>query len=700
MYLGWIAFLTVLLAAAFYPAVRTLDLTSAWWALVAAVPLLLVTSQTAVRLVNWGVTHLVPPRPLPRMDFSAGIPDAHRTAVVVPTMLTSQNNVRQLVRDLELRHLANRDPNLRFVLLTDFPDAASEELPTDQPLLEAAESGLRELNARYTAPDQEVFLLLHRPRLWNPAEREWMGYERKRGKLADFNRLLLTGQTDRFSVIIGNAQRLEGVRYVITLDTDTQLPAQAAWKMVGALAHPLNRPVINPATQCVERGYGVIQPRMANSLVGAGRSRFAKLFAGEVGLDPYTREVSNTCHDMFGRGQFIGKGIYDVAAFHAAVGERFPEDTILSHDLIEGCHARCGFLNDVELIEDHPVRFLADVNRRLRWIRGDWQIAAWLGRYVPAGLGRRQRNPLDLLSRWLILDNLRRSLVPAAFLAALVCAWLLPGCDALVATAALLGLWFLPQAVRVICSVPRPPKHLLFRAHWADLSRREGRQFLVELIELGSVPYIALRSLGAIARVYWRKCISHRRLLEWQTAHDAERGTRQGSGRAGTGPAASVTSAAGPTGLSARPRQANLGVLRAFHRTGPELAAPRQLPGISGGAAGGAHLADEYRLVSAEHGGGVGLRLPLGAGHRAATGAYAARPGGLAAVSWSFPQLVQHARPAATAPILRLHRGQRQPGGAPHCAARRAAGTGHRAGSSRALAGRPGGHSRTSGARV
>jgi len=497
-----------------------------WWNYLAALPLLLVASRPAIRLANWGITHWLPPRSLPRLDFSKGIPAAHRTAVVVPTMLTNPACAQQLVQNLELRYLANRDPNLRFVLLTDFADAQTEVLSSDRAILNAAHEALLELNARHAAPNQEIFFLLHRPRLWNSTENCWMGYERKRGKLEDFNQFLLSGNADCFQTVIGNLKQLAEVRYVITLDTDTQLPPNSAWKMIGTIAHPLNRPTIDPRTQCVRDGYSVLQPRISIGLLGAERSLFAKLFSGQVGLDPYTREISNSYHDLFGSGQFIGKGIYDVAAFHEVVGKRFPENLILSHDLIEGCHARCGFLSDVELIEDHPARYLADVNRRRRWIRGDWQIAAWLRRQVPHAYGQKSPNPLGFLSQWMLLDNLCRSLASSAFLFLLIAAWFMPLGNPLAFTGLLLVLWFLPQAINFFQILLRPPKQVALRTHWAHEGRQEGQQLLVELLQLCTMPYEALGALGAIAKVFWRKHISRRLMLEWQTAHDAERNAR------------------------------------------------------------------------------------------------------------------------------------------------------------------------------
>ena len=251
----------------------------------------------------------------------------------------------------------------------------------------AASAGIRALNARYASEHGETFFLFHRPRRWNAHERVWMGYERKRGKLADLNALLRNGSPDRFSAIVGQPGVLATVKYVITLDTDTQLPRDSARQFVAAMAHPLNRPQYDQAAQRVVEGYGILQPRVAVSLPGTNRSPYARLNASEPGIDPYTRAVSDVYQDLFGEGSFIGKGIYDVDAFERALSDRFPENRILSHDLLEGSYARAGLMSDVQLYEEYPARYSTDVNRRYRWIRGDWQIARWAFPRVP-GLER------------------------------------------------------------------------------------------------------------------------------------------------------------------------------------------------------------------------------------------------------------------------------------------------------------------------
>jgi len=498
------------------------------WVAPAALAMLLVVSQSIISLMNWLATLVIPVRGLPKLDFSKGIPPEHAAAVVIPTLLTDPKGIDTLLEGLELRYLANRGANLHFVLLTDFRDAPQPEMPEDEALLRQAVMGIRRLNTTYAEPSRPIFHLLHRPRRWNEAENAWMGWERKRGKLLELNRVLRGADPDPFSTIVGDIGLLRSCRYLIPLDTDTDLPPGSAARMIGAMAHPLNRPIVDKDTGCVVDGYGVLQPRVGIRLVGANRSLFARLYAGEVGIDPYTREVSNVYHDLFGRAQFIGKGIYDVEAFDDAAHGRFPENRILSHDLIEGCHARCGFLNDVELIEDHPSRYLADVKRRHRWIRGDWQIAAWLLPRVPHPEAGRTRNPLDRLSRWWILDNLRRSLVPIILFGLLVAGWaalknLQPDW-----TLWLLGIYLAPDLIKALWAFASKPPKVLWAAHIRREILAAGRQLLLSVLHLTFLPFETVMHIDAVARAAWRTLISRKRMLEWVTAHAAERQTDSG----------------------------------------------------------------------------------------------------------------------------------------------------------------------------
>ncbi|WP_341929180.1 GH36-type glycosyl hydrolase domain-containing protein [Methyloversatilis discipulorum] len=539
-YLGSIALLTAL-AEAWLLAGVPLDRVPGWAGGLAlyALGLLLLpgVSQLALSLVNWLVTLLVAARPLPRMDYSAGVEEGARTLVVVPTMITGEAAVESLVEALEVRFLANRDPRLHFGLLTDFADAPVATQPGDAALLALARLRIEELNAKYgdacAALSGDRFFLFHRARRWNPQQGVWMGYERKRGKLAELNALLrgrLPEQdVDVFSLVVGNTAPLRDVTYVITLDTDTQLPRDAARQLVGAMAHPLNRPRYDPVKRRVVEGYGILQPRVATSLPAAGRSRFARMHGGEPGIDPYTRAVSDVYQDVFGEGSFIGKGIYDVDAFEQSLGGRFVPNRILSHDLLEGCYARAGLLSDVQLFEDHPAHYGADVARRHRWIRGDWQLAGWLKRRVPcmclcdAAEGTRlQPNPLSLLAQWKLFDNLRRSLVPLSLVLMLLLGWTQLS-SAWMWTAAALAVVLLPALCASLTDLLRKPSEVLLRQHLSMVGRGALRHLRLAAFELACLPHQALYSLDAIARTLWRMRVSHRRLLEWNPSGEADR---------------------------------------------------------------------------------------------------------------------------------------------------------------------------------
>ena len=477
--------------------------------------------QFAVSLVNWLCNLLVPPRPMMRLDFSAGIPAEHRTLVAVPALLTSARTVRDLVEQLELRYLANQDDNLWFALLSDFPDADQETLAGDQRLLELARTQIERLNECYCADRAGIFYLLHRPRKWNRQQGAWMGEERKRGKLAALNRLLRTGEADAFSATIGDLPQLRSVRYVITLDSDTQLPRDAGRELVGCAAHPLNQAEIDPHSGVVVAGYAVLQPRVTATMPAAHRSRFSRLAAGDAGIDPYTLQTSDLYHDLFGQGSFIGKGIYDVAAFESACEGRFPENRLLSHDLIEGCFARSGLVNDVELFEGVPSRLLVDMNRRHRWIRGDWQIASWLRNRVPTLLGN-ETNPLSGLSRWKILDNLRRSLTPVLLLGFLLLGWLLAPALAGACTLLALALVFGPAGIAALPGLFRRSEGKPWMLHAGDEMRQYLRTWLAEAVGWCILPYTVHCQIDAIVRTLYRLGISRSHLLEWTTASEAE----------------------------------------------------------------------------------------------------------------------------------------------------------------------------------
>ncbi|MGA9163370.1 MAG: glucoamylase family protein [Thiobacillus sp.] len=500
-----------------------------WRLWVFALPLVIGTSALAVPLVNLLVTLLLPPRALPRLDFSKGIPDSHRTMVIVPTLLARPQDVDDLLEAMEIRYLGNRDPNLFFALLTDFRDAPEQTLPDDEALLAHARAAVEALNETYREDRPCIFYLFHRPRVWNPFERVWMGYERKRGKLEQFNARLRGGAQTVFSDIVGDQSILGSIQYVITLDTDTQLPRDAARTLVGNLAHPLNRPVYDAGKGRVVEGYAILQPRASISLTSAGQSRFTKLFAGDSGIDPYTREVSDVYQDVFGEGSFIGKGIYDVDAFRQAVDGRFPENLILSHDLLESGYARSALVSDVDLIEDHPASYAIEASRRHRWIRGDWQLAGWLLPRVPAppalngAKAKRQANPLSALSLWKLFDNLRRSLVAPALLALLVGGWLLEPAPVWLWTLLVVAVVCLPILLSTVIDLVRKPEERDWLVHLSLTSKSAGHPIILALLTLAFLPYDALICLGAILRSGVRMLFTRRGLLLWQLRSYANR---------------------------------------------------------------------------------------------------------------------------------------------------------------------------------
>jgi len=528
LYLGAIALLTLLFSAGLLAMAQAQGIPDEMQVPIGLL-VLLSTSQLALALVNWLATLLVRPHLLPRMDFSAGIPAQSRTLVVAPTMLTDPQNVDDLIEALEVRFLANRDDNLYFGLLTDFRDAHEETLAGDEPLLQLAQAQIEALNAKYSAADNDIFFLFHRPRRWNPQERIWMGYERKRGKLSDLN-ALLRGKTrsnagERFSRIAGDTTCLANVKYVITLDTDTQLPRDVARQLVGAMAHPLNRARYDAERQRVCEGYGILQPRVSVSLEGANRSRYARLHGFDSGIDPYTRAISDVYQDVFGEGSFIGKGIYEVDAFEQALNERFPENRILSHDLLEGCYARAGLLSDVHLYEDYPEHYSADVSRRHRWIRGDWQLPGWLRARVPGTGARRQKNPLSWLSQWKLFDNLRRSLVPMALTLSLLLGWTLLD-SSLFWTWAVIGIILIPPLIASVLEIFHKPREVLFSQHLAAALDTALQRLAQAAFTLACLPYEAYFSVDAIMRTAGRMLFTHKRLLEWNPSGEAARNSR------------------------------------------------------------------------------------------------------------------------------------------------------------------------------
>ena len=496
----------------------------AFWPIMGALLLaLLPASQGGVDLVNNTVTALMKANSLPKIDFSKGVPVDAVTFVVVPTLLFSEGQVRELFDELEARYLSNQDPNIHFGLLTDLPDTKARPLDeSSNPLAAQAAQCVKELNAKYQNEKGGSFFLLHRYRIFSSSQGVWMGWERKRGKLLDLNKFLLQ-QYDSFPLKVGPLEALKHVRYVITLDSDTQLPRGTAARMVGTMAHPLNQAIVNPKLRIVTEGYGILQPRVGVSVSSASRSRLASLYSGETGFDIYTRAVSDVYQDLFGEGSFAGKGIYEVSILHEVLDRRFPRNSLLSHDLIEGAYARAGLVTDIEIIDDYPSHYSAHTRRKHRWVRGDWQIAQWLFGRVPDESGKFAPNPINTISWWKILDNLRRSLVePITFLLFLFGWFFLPG-GALYWTVAGLVLLLLPVFVQLAFNLGRS----LLKG--SLVGAREGMatfasSFGFTILNLTFLPHHMFLSLDAIIRSLIRSLVSGKHLLEWETAAQVESG--------------------------------------------------------------------------------------------------------------------------------------------------------------------------------
>ena len=495
-----------------------------FWPVIGALLLALIpASQGGVDLVNNTVSALMKAHSLPKLDFSKGVSDDSTTLVVVPTLLLNEAQVDDLVDQLEARYLSNQDPNIHFGLLTDLPDAKARPLDEGfDPLAMRVVGRVNELNARYQDQRGGSFFLLHRHRVFNSRQGVWMGWERKRGKLLDLNNLLLH-KHDSFPVKAGPVQILDHVRYVITLDSDTQLPSSTAARMIGTISHPLNQAIIEPKSRIVTKGYGILQPRVGVSVSSASSSRLASFYSGETGFDIYTRAVSDVYQDLFGEGIFAGKGIYEVSILHQVLDRRFPRNALLSHDLIEGSYARAGLVTDIEIIDDYPSRYSAHTRRKHRWVRGDWQIAQWLFGRVPDESGSYVANPINTISRWKILDNLRRSLVEPITFALFVLGWfVLPG-GALYWTVAGLVLLLLPVFVQLAFNLGRALLKLSVVGVRESFSTFASA-FGFTILNLTFLPHHMFLSLDAIIRSLSRRFVSGKHLLEWETAAQAESG--------------------------------------------------------------------------------------------------------------------------------------------------------------------------------
>ena len=524
-YVGAIAIIGVFILALPLLAVVEYGVVSRWGLMLLALLALAPASDLAVALVNRAVTNGLDPRTLPALALRDGVPASLRTLVVVPTLLTTRKELDEQVERLEVHYLASQDGDLRFALLSDWTDCATESAPGDDELLGAAAEGIARLNRQYgTTPEGARFFLLHRRRVWNQGQEKWIGWERKRGKLHELNRLLRGATDTTFLAIGGRAPNVPpGVRYVITLDADTRLPRGTAKRLVGKMAHPLNRPRLDPDSCRVVEGYAVLQPRVTPSLPSSREgSLFQRVFTSPSGLDPYAFAVSDVYQDLFGEGSYSGKGIYDVNAFEAALDGRIPESALLSHDLLEGIFARAGLVSDIEVVEEFPSRYDVAAARQHRWARGDWQLLPWIFGSGGNSNGGQGRTPIPLIGRWKMLDNLRRTLsAPATFLS-LLAGWLLPFAAAQAWTGFVVATIAIPALLPVIGGIVPRRLGISQRRHWHAV----GADFTLALSQIALLftllAHQAWLMTDAIARTLYRLLVSRRRLLEWVAAAQAK----------------------------------------------------------------------------------------------------------------------------------------------------------------------------------
>ncbi len=516
-YVGMIAVVTAIVLAIVMTIVFDVGI-SGWLLLLLAIVGLVPASDVGIAVVNRTITRRVGGTVLPGLELRGGLTQDLRAIVVVPVLLTGSAAIEKQIERLEDHHLSNPDDNFIFALLSDWQDCDTQHNTTDESLLGSASAGIARLNARYgPVANSPRFFLLHRRRIWNEGEGMWIGWERKRGKLHELNRLLRDATDTTFLPIDGQLPSLPpGIRYVVTLDADTRLTIGAAKRLVGKMAHPLNQPYFDPHAGVVVRGHGMLQPRVTPSLpIGSEGSLYQRVFSGSNGLDPYAFAVSDVYQDLFEEGSFCGKGIYDVDSVEAALEGEIPENSVLSHDLLEGIFARAGLASDVEVVEEFPSRYAVSAARQHRWVRGDWQLLPWIFGFHQKGDDDTRKTPIPLMGRWKMLDNLRRSLSAPTALLAMLIGWLLPMPAAGIWTAYIFVTIALPPLLPAIAGVLPQRKGISWRNHFRALRGDLTLGLLQSGFLITFLAHQAWLMFDAVVRTLFRLFVRRRHLLEW-----------------------------------------------------------------------------------------------------------------------------------------------------------------------------------------
>jgi cyclic beta-1,2-glucan synthetase len=527
IYLGSIILLTLLLSliAVYYSASNAISY-SVILSLITLIAVFVPASEIAVNIVNRIVCNMKKPTVFPRLELKEGIPENLSTMVVVPTLLPDEKRVGELLENLEMHYLANKEKNLFFSLLGDFKDSPESSKDNDEKIINAAMEGVNRLNKKYAADGQDIFYFFHRKRIFNKSQNKWMGWERKRGAIIEFNDLLLGSKETSFSYFSHDTIPSDSIKYVITLDADTILPRGGAKKMIGTMAHPLNKPIIDKNRGIVVEGYGLVQPRISFDIESSNKSLFSRIFTGQEGIDPYASAISDVYQDLFGEGIFTGKGIYDLKVFQSLLRDAIPENSILSHDLLEGSYVRTGLVTDLELIDSYPTKYNSYASRLHRWVRGDWQLLPWIFGMVYDRQGRRIKNPLNALSKWKIIDNMRRSLVmPFLMLIVVLGFSVLPGSALFWLGVSLLTLAF-PLIASGIDYIVKGSFMVGKIKHHIPVISGMKATFLQIVLMFLFIPYQAYLMANAIIVTLSRVLFTRKGMLEWVTAADVEKGAK------------------------------------------------------------------------------------------------------------------------------------------------------------------------------
>ncbi|TYQ15914.1 UNVERIFIED_CONTAM: cellobiose phosphorylase [Acetivibrio alkalicellulosi] len=493
------------------------------YVLIALIAVVIPGFDIAVSTVNWLLSHGVRPSFLPKLEMKDGIPKECSTMVVIPALLTDEKRALELIESLEVYYLANKEKNIFLALVGDYKDSDAKEMKDDKKIIDAALSKVNQLNEKYCDKGQEIFYFFHRHRQFNDKQSKWMGWERKRGALVEFNEMILGSEKTSFSIVSKEINKLPKVKYIITLDADTVLPLGMAKRLIGTMSHTLNRPVIDEEKSLVVEGYGLLQPRIGFDIESVNKSLFSRIYAGEEGIDPYATATSDVYQDLFGEGIFTGKGIYDLSVFHSLLENAIPDNTVLSHDLLEGSYVRAGLVSDLELIDGYPSKFSSYAMRLHRWVRGDWQLLPWIRKYTKNKVGESIKNPLSTITRWKILDNLRRSITAPGIMILIILGFsILPG-NTIFWLALAVFSNFLPILTGGFDYIISKPLGAIRQKRYTTAICGLKACFLQQLLQFVFLPYQAYLMISAIFITLKRVLFTKKNMLEWVTALDVER---------------------------------------------------------------------------------------------------------------------------------------------------------------------------------